>query len=322
VYKKFILPFDSALDIRVNAFVPSQGNHLFNELAYFNLHSRSNNDCYAQLVRQKDSRVLATLAFHETPVGVYVSPGRGTFGGLSLNGELDFLTVEKFFQAVLDHLRMQGARAIRIRCAPASHDPSLFAVTFNALTRQGLRTAQPEVNYDMRIDGRSFIDRIDYGNVKRIRKCERSGFSCGRIDSALLPEVYQLLAESRARLGIVISMSLGQLRQMVEIFPKRIHFFAAYRGAGQRDMVAGAVCLTLMPGVLYVLYWGDAEGMRSYSPVAMLAATIYAFGADHGYTLLDIGIATLQGEPNYGLVNFKRNLGFTESLKLEMVWTE
>ena len=41
---------------------------------------------------------------------------------------------------------------------------------------------------------------------------------------------------------------------------------------------------------------------------------------EHGFNLMDIGISTLKGEPNHGLVNFKRNLGFTESTKLEMVW--
>jgi hypothetical protein len=39
-----------------------------------------------------------------------------------------------------------------------------------------------------------------------------------------------------------------------------------------------------------------------------------------GFKLLDVGISTLHAQPNFGLINFKRNLGFTESLKLEMVW--
>jgi hypothetical protein len=52
----------------------------------------------------------------------------------------------------------------------------------------------------------------------------------------------------------------------------------------------------------------------------MLASNIYAFCAREGFAVLDVGISTLHEEPNFGLVNFKRNLGFTESLKLEMVW--
>ena len=115
-------------------------------------------------------------------------------------------------------------------------------------------------------------------------------------------------------------MSLEQVRQMAVLFPQRLHLFAVYRDDSRQEMVAAALCLALSPQVLYVLYWGDGPDMRSYSPVAMLASHIYAFCAREGFTVLDVGISTLHEEPNFGLVNFKRNLGFTESLKLEMVW--
>ena len=318
--KNRLLPFDEKFEVQINAFIPAQGNHLFNVPAYFKMHSRSYQDCYAQLVRRSDSQVYATLAFHETDADVYVSTGTGTYGGLSLNHPIEFLNVEKFFQVVIEHLRQQGAQTIRIRCAPSSHEQSLFAISFNALVRQEFLPAHAELNYDIRIDGRAFIAGMDYGNVKRIRKAERAGFVCKRVDLGQLPAVHHLIAQNRARLGVPISMSLAQLDQMAAVFPERMHLFAVYRDVSDQDMVAAALCLVIAPGVLYVLYWGEGDGMRNFSPVTMLAATIYAFGALQGYCLLDIGIATLHSKPNYGLINFKRNLGFTESLKLEMVW--
>ena len=315
------LPFDEKFEIQINSFLPVEGNHFFNEPDYFKLHSRSDNDCHLQLVRRVDNRVYATLAFHEVADRVYASPGRGTFGGPSLTGELELLAVERFLTTAVQHLRHRGAEVIRIRCAPASHDGALFAINFNALARQGFQPLAPEINYDLRVDGRSFIERVAYGNVKRIRKAVREGFVCECVDHALLPEVHQLIASNRARLGVEVSMSLDQLRELAEHFPKRLQLFATYRDGGRQAMVAAAVCLGLAPGVLYVLYWGDVEDMRSYSPVALLAAVIYKFCVEQGFSLLDAGISTLQGEPNHGLVNFKRNLGFTESLKLEMVWS-
>jgi hypothetical protein len=315
-----ILPFDEKFDLHINAFLAAEGNHLFNEPAYFRLHSGAEEDCYAQLVRRNDQRVFATLAFHASAGGVFVSPGRGTYGGLSLNAEIELLVLDRFVTAVVMHLRAQGARSVRVRCAPASHDPALFAMSFNMLSRLGFQPCEAELNHDMCIDERAFIDRIDYGNVKRIRKTEREGFVCDRLDEEALPAVHALLAENRARLGVTISMSVDQLRQMVSLFPQRLHLFAVYRDNSRQEMVAAALCLALSPQVLYVLYWGDGPDMRSYSPVAMLAAHIYAFCAEQGFALLDVGISTLHAEPNFGLVNFKRNLGFTESLKLEMVW--
>ena len=315
-----IIAFDETFDLHINAFLAAQGNHLFNEPAYFRLHSRSEQDCYAQLVRRNDQRVFATLAFHACADGVFVSPGRGTYGGLSLNAEIELQVLDRFVAAVVSHLRAQGARTVRVRCAPASHDGALLAMSVNMFSRMGFLPREAELNNDMRIDGRAFIDRIDYGNVKRIRKTEREGFVCDQLDEQALPAVHALLAENRIRLGVTISMSLEQVRQMAALFPQRLHLFAVYRHASRQEMVAAALCLALSPQVLYVLYWGDGPDMRSYSPVAMLASHIYAFCAREGFAVLDVGISTLHEEPNFGLVNFKRNLGFTESLKLEMVW--
>lgn len=317
----FVLPFDHRFDIQVNSILFAQGNHLFNEPAYFKLHSHSERDCYFQLVLSNQNLVYITLAFHETSPGIYVSSGKGTFGGLSLNRNIEFQTVEKFLQSATDYLRRQGAKKIRIRCAPASHNTALFTVAFNSLIRQGFRAEEPEVNFSMLIDSRDFINRIDYGNVKRIRKAAREGFMCEKADLSLLPAIHQLIAENRERQGIVVSMTLDQLRLMAEIFPERLHLFAVYRDADRKFMAAAAVCLLLATDVLYVFYWGESDGMRSYSPVAMLASSIYSFSLQEGITLLDVGISTVNGNPNYGLVNFKRNLGFTESLKLDMVWT-
>lgn len=318
-----LLPCDDKFDVRINFFLSANGNHIFNEPGYFRAHLMSKNDVYAQLVRTSHGRVYATLAFHETSNGIFVSPGRGTFGGVSFNSahELDLLVIEKFLAAVTDYLRGRGAKRIRVRCAPASHDPSRFAIVFNTLSRLGFQPERLEINYDMRVDSRLFDERVDYGNVKRIRKARREGFISERVAAALLPSLHELLEKNRARMGLTISMSLAQLAEMLDLFPEKFHMFATYRDASRQDLVAAAVSIELAPGVLYVLYWGDADDMRSYSPIAMLASTIYEFCVQQGFTLLDVGISTVNGLPNHGLVKFKRNLGFGESIKLEMVWS-
>jgi len=318
--EKSTLELDRTFDVRINYFLPAQGDLIFNEPDYFLLHSHSPNDIHVQLCRRSDDRVYATLAFHEIADHLFVSPGRGTFGGLGLNAALDFIVIENFLQIVIDYLVGRGAKEIRIRNAPASHDLALFSIVFNVLTRYGFVIDKNEVNFDMVIDHRPLIERIDYGNVKRIRKAEREGFATKAVGLDILPQVHKLIADNRARLGVGVSMSLQQLQQMVILFPQRIQLFAAYRDDSFNEMAAAAVCLELAPSIMYVLYWGDADGMRTYSPVAILAATIYEFCQINGFRVLDVGISTLHGIPNHGLINFKRNLGFTESLKLDMTF--
>ncbi len=318
-----LLP-DDKHEIRVNHFLPAQHNHLFNESDYFKLHSRSAGDRYAQLVRMSDAKVCATLAFHETEASVFSSPGRGTFGGLGLNQATAPQLLEVFFAAVHGELVRAGATRIAIVGAPLSHDPALSALMANIVMRHGYTCSVPELNCDMVVDARSLAERVDYSNVKRIRKCEREGFTVGPVALEWLPEIYWILLENRTRRGFPMTMSLEQLQMMAVMFPQRMQLFAAERpatgeGAGV-GLAAAAVCFALTDRILYVLYWGDGPGLSAYSPVSLLVSAIYTFCQDRGFMLLDAGISTLHGEPNHGLTRFKQNLGFSLSLKMAFCW--
>jgi hypothetical protein len=316
MHEQTTLAFDDKYVVRINVFVPAENNHLFNEAGYFRLHATSANDIYAQLVRISDSKVHATIAFYEGEDRVFTSPKRGTFGGLGLNQPLDLQIVERFLTTIVGFLKSLGAGAIHLKCPPLSHDLALSSVVSNILLRHGATLCGHELNYDMRMDSRPFTERIDYSNVKRIRKCLRMGFVAEKISASNYANAYHVIRENRERHGYPISMTAMQLEAMVAAFPGRVHFFAVYPDPQKSRIVAAGVCLALSPAILYVFYWGDAPDMGAYSPIALLASCIYEFCQREGFALLDVGTSTVLGEPNHGLVNFKRNLGFSESLKL------
>ena len=311
---------DDRFDVRINAFLPAQDNHLFNEPDFFRLHAGSGNDIYAQLVRAADSRVCATLGFHESDDRVFASLRRGTFGGLGLNQAVEIQLLDRFLDVVTDRLRDAGARAMEIKCAPFSHDVASVSIASSLLLRRGAIVAGHDLNYDMRIDGRPFVDRVGYGNAKRIRKCRREGFVAETLDRPRYGAAYELIRDNRTRRGYPTSMTSEQLDAMAATFPDRLHYFAVYPDVKRSRMVAAAVCMAITDQVLYVFYWGDAADMGVYSPIALLAASIYEFAQHRGFALLDVGTATVGGVPNHGLVTFKRNLGFSESLKLSFRW--
>jgi hypothetical protein len=316
MHQQTILAFDDRHEIRINLFLPAENNHIFNEADFFKLHASSAEDVYAQLVRVADDKVCATISFYESGDKVFVSPKRGTFGGLGLNCLLDARTVERFLHLVFDHLKASGAREIDVKCAPFSHDLPLSSLVSNILLRHGGTIASHELNHDMRVDARPFLQRIDYGNVKRIRKCLREGFIATQLDVSAWEDAYRVICDNRVRRGYPVSMTADQLNTMVKTFPGRLHFFAVYPDSHKSRIVAAGICIAVSRDILYVFYWGDAADMGSYSPIALLASCIYEFCQREGFQLLDAGTSTLAGEPNHGLINFKRNLGFSESLKL------
>ena len=302
-------------EIRINEFLRGGVTHIFNEPAYFQLHASRKDDCYFQLVRRSDTKVCATLAFYAEPQGHFVSPRRGTFGGPSISPDLDVAEVERFIQDVLAHVAELGAHSLEMKCAPFSHDPALSSIVANVLFRAGATLSGFDLNYDLRVDARPLSARMDYGSRKRLQKCMREGFVAAQSDASELGRVYEVIRANRQRRAFPMTMSVSQLQDMLTTFPDRVKLFAVFADTTRTQIVAAAICVAISSSVLYVLYWGDAPDQQSHSPIVLLASEIHEFTRSNAYSILDIGTATVDGAPNFGLAAFKRGLGFNESLK-------
>jgi hypothetical protein len=303
-----------------NSFLPVSSGCLFGEVEFFRLHAESDQDLYMQLVSESSQKVYASLSFYRHERNAFVSPKRGTFGGLMVYASVDIEVLDRFVKLALLHLQTFNPRQILIKLAPFSHDLALSSMMVNFLSRNNFLLAGHELNYDMRVDQQPFFDRISYGNRKRIKKCIHEGYFPECVDSSLMAQVYAVIEENRHRKGNQVSMTLAQLQLMVSTFPGRIQLFAVWQSAGRQRMLASAVCIALSEEIFYVFYWGDVTGMDTMSPITLLAQCIYEYCQKHGFRLLDVGTSTLDGNPNYGLINFKQHLGFTASLKPAFVW--
>jgi hypothetical protein len=307
-------------DVCINEFHKPHEFNIFNDEKYFSLHSTSSQDIFAQLVRQSDKRVFATIAFYKTAENFYVSPLRGTFGGFSLSNDLSFEEVESFVLDVFEYLYALGPAAIKIKLAPSGHNEETFSVLVNILLNAGFEISAHDLNYHLSVDERPYLERISYGSKKKILKAGREGFEASEVDADEFDQIYQVIKENRRKLGVNVSMSQSQIGNMIKVFPNKLNFFAVRKMIdGLNEMVAAAVCIALSDEVLYVLYWGDSEGMQKYSPISLLAKHIYEHAQSQSFAKLDVGTSTLLGKANYGLVKFKRNLGFRETVKLEFI---
>jgi hypothetical protein len=265
---------------------------------------------------EDDGRVVASI--HFTPVGdegLWRSPARGTFGGYAFVPELRLDGLLAFHDAVHARLTELGARRVEVLPAPMAHDPVAFSNQCYLLRARGYETTHCDLNHSLHIDTRPLGERMSYGNLKRLRKCEREGMVGVPLAVDALPEVVETLAANRASKGHVLSMTLAQLQSTAERFPQAMRLFGCRDG---ERLAAAALCLDLGGGVLYVFYWGDLPGYANLSPVVAVADAIHRYAQDAGLRLIDVGTSTIDREPNPGLIQFKRALGFSESLKLRL----
>ena len=142
-----------------------------------------------------------------------------------------------------------------------------------------------------------FEDGISAGQRRRIAKCERAGF---HVERSTVQECYPIIADNRARKGRPYSMSLRDWDAM-EQHADCVRCFAVNPGK-----VGVAMCIQLVPEVLYVQAWGDRPNQGQMSPVVLLCKGIFEWCAEQGISVLDIGTA----DDDPGLIAFKQRLGF------------
>lgn len=310
---------DDKYHIVINQFIENDEVDLFNAASFFQLHA-GENDQYIQLINV-NKKVCATICFYEADEkGIFVSPKRGTFGGLSVYEKLDLEVVERFLNHAIELIRERSANEIRIKCAPFSHNLAISSLVTNILMRNNFSVGNFELNYHIDVNADGFLNRISYGNRKRIKKCLNAGMTTQYHSHSDIDSIYQVIKLNRERRGFPVTMSFEQVKTMLDKFPDRYHLFSVKNNIDEGEMVASALCISLTPSVLYVFYWGDVAGYEKYSPIALLASSIYEYCQNNNFEQLDIGTATVDNVPNYGLAQFKRNLGFSESLKPELVW--
>src|SRR5262249_29377061 len=152
-------------------------------------------------------------------------------------------------------------------------------------------------NSSITVDTGPFVRRLDAGNRKRLRKAADAGFSARRLPPEDHEAAYRLIATNRARRGFPFSMTWAHVSDMRAVFPDRLLVFGAEQ-SGQ--LAAAGICLRIAPAILYVYAWGEAAEALPYSPVTLLAASIYEYSRAEGIALMDLGTSTLEGQPNYG----------------------
>lgn len=297
----------------INAFIEAEIGSLFHKPAFFQLHARESGRYYQWT---DGRRILGVIHFTELEKGVWRSPARGTFAGYAWDQDLSVEQIFAFHDAVETDLVTNGAHRIEILLAPMAHDPILFSNLTYLLRTRGYATEICDLNHAIAISTVPLAERMTYGNRKRLRKAEREGLVARRVGAEHLPAVYDAIAANRVAKGNTVSMRLDQLEEMARIFPDSMILFGMEANDG---FAASAVCLRLSDAILYVFYWGDRPGHAALSPVVALADAIYTYCQDAGITLLDVGTSTIDHEPNFGLIQFKRGLGFTESLKVRLV---
>lgn len=250
-----------------------------------------------------------------------VSGYSAPFGGPDLVRDSE--TATNVFAVLTDALEQataDGITTVRVKVRPDFYSAAEEAVQF-ALLNLGFVVEACELNFHFDLAGFGTVD--DY--VARLKPPARRALKHAIGEPFSLSEAasddewaiaYGILDRNRRAKGRSLRLSLDYVRRARDTFPGRIRMFTL----NHNDLpCAAALVYRVRPRRDLVVYWGDADHELPRSPMNVLVKSLVGLEIDDGVLTLDVGISSVEGVADQGLIQFKESVGARPRLRLDLV---
>lgn len=249
--------------------------------------------------------------------GRLLSPFSAPFGGFEQHGKQNIQLMENAVGLLKDYAADRHL-SVEVALPPLLYDESQISKWVSVFTRGGFRHVI-DLNYyfDVRrfAEYKTLTDRSARNHLNRSLK---EDFHLLQLDSGKKENVeraYEVIRQNREERGYPLRMTLEQVWQTVTSVVKADFFVLEHGGHD----VAAAQIFHVADGIAQVIYWGDIRKYSSMRPMNFLAYALLGHYYEQGLRILDIGPSTEDGIPNYGLCEFKENIGCEVTLKYRFV---
>lgn len=288
--------------------------HVFNSVPFSELNKDKCNELHYLLF--KDSKVRFGIILGEKDE-VLCSPFSAPFGGFSFNRNEK---IEYFEQAValLKEYGKELHKPIKVSLPPVIYNPTVISKSVSAFIRGGATISYLDLNYQFEVD--RFVDYeniIDRSAKKNLHNSQKFGFTFWQLDSnnnTDIERAYKVIKQNREERGFPLRMTLQAIQDTVRIIPADF-FVLTYNGID----VAAAQVFHVSTAIAQVIYWGDLPEYSELRVMNFFTYKVFEHYYSKGLKILDIGPSTEYGIPNYGLCEFKENIGCSVSLKYTFI---
>jgi hypothetical protein len=263
------------------------------------------------------NRLIGTLSGVITD-GVLECGHSAPFGGIDFVGECEDPNIALgLLRGAIATGRFEGISNIRIRARPdyfGTNDATARYVLYNL----GAIVEACELSLGLEIghfpSPEHYVAKLDGAARNKLRQGLAFDFVFAPAHSAAeWSACFDLLVEARRRRGAQLKISLPYLTALREIFGTRIAMYQLCQGD---SLVAAALVYRIRMDWDYVVAWGDDIARRSSRVMNVLAYHLVSSAIAEHVSVMDVGISSVDGVPDDGLVRFKRSIGATTGLRL------
>lgn len=287
-----------------------QAAHIFNTVAFAQLNSDKVERVH--YLSFNDPKPCFGIVLGESN-GMLRSPFSAPFGGFLENGTHRLERLEKAVDMLVDYAKERSLKLL-ITLPPLLYDETKISKWVSVMTRK-MQLSYINLNYHLDISRmpyyRSVIDRSARNHLNQALRqnyCLHKLNSANRDDVA---RVYNVICCNHKERGFPLRMTFEQVWQTVSNVISADFFVLEHEGVD----VAAAQIFHVADGIAQVVYWGDIRQYAKLRPMNYLAYSLLRYYYDQGLRVLDIGPSTENGMPNYGLCEFKENIGCSVTMK-------
>lgn len=245
---------------------------------------------------------------------ILISPYRATFGGIEFIGTPMISITESLLNEVLVYAK-KHERSIEVTLPPLGIMADEVALQQLLFTQKGFYHQFIDENFHLNVSTKEQFVSGTQKNVRwRLNKLVKQGYSCVLDKSPDIARYHQFIQTSRAYRGFPMTMSKEEFMHQMGKKEMPVQFFHVMSPTGK--WIAVSVCLFVTPSIFYNFYSADLEEDREMSPTILLHHRAVQFCEENHIPCYDLGIASVQGEINKGLADFKYHLGGERSDKI------
>lgn len=228
---------------------------------------------------------------------IAISQSRSPFGGIWMVESKTEREFANFWMACEKRLVNLGVRELRIIQPPSYYEQF---VPFSCLLNQGFEQMISERNQFVNLTSPPVIHPME----QRILRKQHLTIEIG--DPKDLDRIYSFIALCRKNQGLEVNISLEKLSGLFRVFPNRYFIVNAF---DNESHVSTCIFCSPTDEVIYYYLPATHPDHKEGSSMVPLLYWSYGYFQRLGFKIMDLGISSINGQDQVGLVAFKERMG-------------
>lgn len=211
-------------------------------------------------------------------------------------------------------------KEIQLTLPPLFYDPDFYSQLLNCFLRYGFKIAYTDINHylDIKsIEVDAYVDALASNARRNLRIAMDFNLEFIKAENQQdIKKAYDIIAENRKAKGYPLKLSFNQLHNTLNTIKGDVFLISK-----ESKYIASAFVFDINKSNKQLIYWGDIPETYETKSMNFLAFKLVEYYKIKNIQFLDLGPSSDEGQPNFGLSNFKESIGASVILKPTLLKT-